>query len=62
MIDVIFLMTAIAFVTVATLAALATTSASPTVRSIADKIVNGSCAAALVSVVLTAWFFFWPPV
>jgi hypothetical protein len=62
MIDVIFLMTAIAFVTVATLAALATTSASPTVRGIADKIVNGSSAAALVSVVLTAWFFFWPPV
>jgi len=61
MIDVIFLMMAIAFVIVATLAAVATTSASPTVRGIANKTVNGSSAAALVSVVLTAWFLFWPP-
>jgi hypothetical protein len=62
MIDVIFLMTAIAFVIVATLAAVATRSSSPPVRGIADKVVNGSFAAALVSVALTAWFFFWPPV
>ena len=54
MIDVIFLMMAIAFVMVATLAAVATTSASPTVRGIANKTINGSsAAAALVSVVLT---------
>jgi hypothetical protein len=61
MIDVIFLMLTIAFVIVATLAALATTSASPTVRMMANKAVNGSSAAALVFVVLTAWFLFWPP-
>ena len=61
MIDVIFLMLTIAFVIVATLAALATTSASPTVRTMASKVVNGSSAAALVFVVLAAWFLFWPP-
>ena len=62
MIDLIFLMMAVAFVMVATLAAVATMSASRTVSCIADKVVNGSSAAALVSVVLTAWFFVWPPV
>ena len=61
MIDLIFLMLAFAFVVVATLAALATTSASPTVRVIANKLVNGSAAAVLISVVLAAWFFVWPP-
>jgi len=61
MIDVIFLMMAIAFVIVATLAAVATTSASPTVRGIANKVVNGSFVAVLVSVGLTAWFLFSPP-
>ena len=61
MIDVICLMLTIAFVIVATLAALATTSASPTVRMMANKVVNGSFTAALVSAALTAWFVFWPP-
>jgi hypothetical protein len=60
MIDLIFPMMALAFMIVATLAAVATTSASRTVRGIADKVVNGSSAAALVSVALTAWFLFWP--
>ena len=62
MIDVVFLMLNIAFVIVATLAAVATTRTSPPVRGIADKVVNGSLTAALVSVALTAWFFVWPPV
>ena len=61
MIDLIFLIIAVAFVIVATLAAVATTKLSPPVRGIADKVVNGSLTAALVSVALTAWFFFWPP-
>ena len=61
MIDLIFLIIAVAFVIVATLAAVATTRTSPRVRGIADKLVNGSLTAALVSVALTAWFFFWPP-
>ena len=61
MIDVIFLMMAVAFVIVATLAAVATTSDSPAVRGVADKVVNGSSAVVLISVVLTAWFIFWPP-
>ena len=61
MIDVIFSMMAIAFMIVATLAAVATTSRSPPVRGIAGKVVNGSFVAALVSTGLTAWFFFWPP-
>jgi hypothetical protein len=61
MIDVIFPEMALAFVIVATLAAVAAaTSASPTVRGIAGKTVNGSFAAALVSAVLTAWFHFSP--
>jgi len=62
MIDVIFLVLTIAFLIVATLAALATTSTSPSVRVMANKLVNGSAAAFLVSVALTVWFFFWPPV
>ena len=61
MIDVIFLVLTIAFVIVATLAGLATTSASPTVRVAANKVVNGSAAAFLVTVALTVFFFFWPP-
>jgi hypothetical protein len=61
MIDVVFSMMVIAFVIVAALAAVATTSASPTVRRIANKVVNGSFVAALLSVGLTAWFFFSPP-
>jgi hypothetical protein len=62
MFDVIFLVLTIALVIAATLAALATTSASPTVRVTANKVVNGSAAAFLVSASLTVWFFFWPPV
>jgi hypothetical protein len=61
MVDMIFLEIALAFVIVATVAAVATTSASRTVRGVAIKTVNGSLTAALVSVALTAWFFFWPP-
>ena len=57
----IFLEVALAFVIVATVAAVATTSASRTVRGVAIRTVNGSLTAALVSVALTAWFFFWPP-
>ena len=62
MVDMIFLELAIALVIVATLAAVAITSVSRTVRGIASKTVNGSFTAALVSVAMTAWFFFWPPV
>ena len=59
--DMICLELALAFVVVATLAAVATTSASRTVRGIASKTVNGSAAAVLISVVLAVWFFCWPP-
>jgi len=62
MIDMIFLEVALGFVIVATVAAVATTSGSQTVRGVASKAINGSLTAALVSVALTAWFFFWPPV
>jgi hypothetical protein len=62
MIDLIFMMLALAFVIVATLAAVATTSVSQSVRGVASKTVNYSLTAALVSVTLTGWFFFWPPV
>ena len=61
MIDVIFLMLTIALVIVATLAALATTNTSPTVRVTANKVVNGSAAAVLISLVLAVWFLCWPP-
>ena len=61
MVDMICLELALAFVVVATLAAVATTSASPTVRVIANKVVNGSAAAVLISVVLAVWFLYWPP-
>jgi hypothetical protein len=62
MVDMIFLELALALMIVATLAAaVATISTSRTVRSIAGKAVNGSLTAALVSVAMTAWFFFWPP-
>jgi hypothetical protein len=62
MVDMICLELALAFVVVATLAALATTSASPTIRATASKVVNGSAAAFLVTVALTVWLFFWSPV
>ena len=61
MIDMIFLELAIAFVIVATLAAVATTSGSQVVRGVANKTVNGSLIAALVSAALTALLIFWPP-
>jgi hypothetical protein len=60
MVDVLFLLMALAFVVVATLAALATTSASPTVRAIAGKTVNGSVVFALISVLLAVWFLVRP--
>jgi hypothetical protein len=61
MVDMICLELALAFVIVATLAAVATTSASRTVKGIASKTVNGSAAAVLISVVLAVWFLCWPP-
>ena len=56
--DVIFLMIAISFLVVAFLTAVATTSASPRVRRIVNRVSYGSCVAALVSVVLVVWFLF----
>jgi hypothetical protein len=61
MIDLILLMTAFAFVILATLAAVATTSGSRAVSDMANKVVNGSSVAALVLLALTAWFNYWPP-
>ena len=62
MVDLICFEVALGFVIVATLAAVATTSGSQTVRGVANKTVNGSLTVALVSAALTAWFIFWPPV
>jgi hypothetical protein len=62
MVDMICLELALAFVILATLAAVATTSASQTVRGVASKTVNGSLTAASVSAALSAWFIFWPPI
>jgi hypothetical protein len=59
--DVILLMIAIVFVLVAFLLTVATASASPTVRRIANWVIYGSCVAALVSVMLAAWFLVHPP-
>ena len=61
MVDLICLELALALVIVATLAAVATTSASRTVKGIASKAVNGSFTAALVAVALGVWYFCWPP-
>ena len=61
MVDLICFEVALGFVIVATLAAVATTSGSQTVRGVANKAVSGSLTAALVSATLTAWFIFWPP-
>ena len=58
---VIFLMIAIAFVLAAFLSAVATLSAAPTVRRMANGVIYGCCVAALVSVLLAGWFVFWPP-
>ena len=49
---VIFLMMAIAFVLTAFLSVVATLSAPPTVRRMANGVVYGCCVAALVSVVV----------
>jgi len=60
MVDMICLELALAFVILATLAAVATNSASRTVREVANKTVNGSITAALVSAVLAVLFLYWP--
>jgi len=60
--DVIFLMAAIAFVLIALLSTIATLNTGPTVRRIANGVIYGSCVAALVAVVLAAWFLYRPPV
>jgi hypothetical protein len=62
MIDFILLVLTVSLVIVATLAALATTSTRPTVRVVANRMVNLSTAAFLISLVLTAWFFFLSPI
>jgi hypothetical protein len=62
MIDLVFLELGVAFFIVATVAAVATTSGSQTVRGVANRTVNGSLTAALVSAALTAWFLFGPPI
>jgi hypothetical protein len=59
--DVALLMTAISFLMVAFLAAVATLNASPKVSRIANRVIYGSCVAALVSIVLAVWFLFRPP-
>jgi len=61
MVDMICLELALAFVIVATLAAVAANSASRTVRDVASKTVNGSITAALVSAALAVLFLYWPP-
>ena len=58
--DVIFLMIAIVFVLVAFLLTVATTGTSLRVRRVANRIIYGSCVAALISVVLAVWFLFGP--
>jgi hypothetical protein len=57
---VAFLMIAISFLIVAFLSAVATVNAGPRVRRIANRVIYGSCFAALVSVVLAVWFLFRP--
>ena len=57
--DMICLELALAFVIVATLAAVATNSASRTVRDVASKTVNGSITAALVSAALAVLFLYF---
>jgi nitrogen fixation-related uncharacterized protein len=54
--DVLFLLIAIACVLVALFSAFATLGPSPTAARIADKVIYGSCAAALMSVLLAALF------
>ena len=57
---VILLMIAIAFVLAAFLSVVATLSAPPTVSRMTNVVIYGCCVAALVSIVLAAWFVFWP--
>jgi len=59
--SVLFLMIAIAFVLVAFLSVVATLSAPPKVRQMANGVIYGCCDAAVVSIVLATWFGFWPP-
>jgi Na+/H+-dicarboxylate symporter len=59
--DVAFLMIAISLLMVAFLTAVASANASPKVRRMANKVIYGSCVAALVSVALAVWFLFRPP-
>jgi hypothetical protein len=58
---VIFLMISIAFVLVAFLSVVATLSAPPNVRRMANGVIYGCCVAALISAILATWFVFWPP-
>jgi hypothetical protein len=59
--DVAFLMIAISFLMVAFLIAVATLNASLKFSRIANRVVYGSCVAALVSIALAVWFLFRPP-
>ena len=59
--DAAFLMIAISFLMVAFLTAVATVNASPKVSRIANKVIYGSCVAAVVSVVLAVWLLVRPP-
>jgi L-cystine uptake protein TcyP (sodium:dicarboxylate symporter family) len=59
--DMAFLMIAISLLMVAFLTAVATLNASPKVSRIANKVIYGSCVAALISAALTVWFLFRPP-
>jgi hypothetical protein len=54
--DVLFLLIAISCVLLALISAFATLGLSPTAEKIADKVIYGSCAAALMSVLLAALF------
>ena len=62
MIDLYFWMASLAFVVVATLSAVASTSDSSVTRSIASTTVNGSTAFAVMSALLAVWFLIHPPV
>ena len=46
---------------VAFLAAVATLNAPQKVRRIANRVIYGSCVAALVSIMFAVWFLFRPP-
>jgi hypothetical protein len=59
--DTAFLMIAISFLMVAFLTAVATLHASPKVSRISNKVIYGSCVAALVSAALAVWFLVRPP-